>query len=67
MKITEADLPQSIKSSISSNYTDYKIDSIEVIEENGAIIYQLEIEKGWNDEKEIVFDVDGKILRENRD
>lgn len=63
-EISESDLPQAIKSVISNNYADYKIDSIEMTEEGGSASYVVELEKGWNDEKNIVFAADGKIVSE---
>ncbi|APQ17282.1 PepSY-like domain-containing protein [Maribacter hydrothermalis] len=63
-EMTEADLPQTIKTVIADNYLGYKVDSVEKTIENGDITYKVELEKGWNDEKEVVFDENGKVLSE---
>jgi len=63
-EIGESDLPQAISSAISSNYSDYKIDSVEMTEENGETTYEVELEKGWDDEKNVLFDANGKVLNE---
>lgn len=63
-EIGENDLPQSIKSAISDTYANYKIDSIEMTEVDGSATYEVELEKGWDDERKVVFDVEGKVLSE---
>lgn len=66
-EIGESGLPAAISSAISSNYDAYKVDSIEMTEENGSTTYEVELEKGWDDEKKVVFDADGKVLSERND
>ncbi len=66
-EISENDLPQAVVSAISSTYAGYKIDSIEMTEENGSATYEVEMEKGWNDEKQVVFNAEGKVLNERED
>lgn len=66
-EITEADLPQSIKTAIASNYAGYKVDSVEKTTVNGSSVYEVELEKGWNDEKDVVFNDSGNILSEVND
>ena len=66
-EITEKDLPQTIKSVIADRYAGYKVDSIEMTEEGGSATYEVELEKGWDDEKQVVFDADGKVLSERND
>ena len=61
-EIAENNLPQVIKSAINSNYPKYKIDSIEMMEENNSATYEVELERGWNDEKHVIFTSDGKVL-----
>ncbi|MGJ8715272.1 MAG: PepSY-like domain-containing protein [Maribacter stanieri] len=63
-EITEADLPQAITSVIASNYAGYKVDSVEKTTVNGSTTYDVELEKGWNDEKDVVFNESGKVLSE---
>src|SRR5680860_1214656 len=66
-EITEKDLPRNIRSAISDRYAGYKVDSIEMTEEGGSATYEVELEKGWDDEKQVVFDADGKVLSERND
>ncbi len=61
------ELPEAIASAISSNYADYKIDSVEMTEQNGTATYEVELEKGWDDEIKVIFDADGKVLSERND
>ncbi|WP_036150734.1 PepSY-like domain-containing protein [Maribacter forsetii] len=63
-EITSADLPQAITSVIARNYAGYKVDSIEKTTVNGSTTYDVELEKGWNDEKDVVFNESGKVLSE---
>ncbi|HDZ05482.1 hypothetical protein LCGC14_0071320 [marine sediment metagenome] len=66
-EIREADLPQTIKTAISNNYVGFKVDSIEKTTQNGASYYEVELEKGWSEEKDVVFDESGKVLSERND
>lgn len=66
-ELTEADLPQAIKTAIASNYAEYNVDDVEMTTENGAATYKVELRKGWNDEKDVVFSDGGKVLSENND
>jgi len=61
-EIAENNLPQVIKSAINSKYPKYKIDSIEMMEENNSATYEVELKRGWNDEKHVIFTSDGKVL-----
>lgn len=66
-EIGENDLPQAIRSAIAGKYADYKIDSIEMTEADGSATYEVELEKGWDDERQVVFDAEGKVLSEWND
>lgn len=63
-ELTEAELPQTIKTAISGNYAGYKVDSIEKTTVNGSSTYEVELEKGWNNEKDVIFNESGKVLSE---
>ena len=63
-EITAADLPQAITAVIASNYAGYKVDSVEKTTMDGSTTYDVELEKGWNDEKDVVFNESGKVLSE---
>ena len=66
-ELTEADLPQAIKTAITNTYAGYKVSDAEMTTQNGTSTYEVELKKGWNDEKEIVFNDGGKVLLENND
>jgi uncharacterized membrane protein YkoI len=66
-EITETDLPEPVKSTINEKYSDYTIDSIDLIEEAGSTVYEVELQKGWTTEKDVIFDASGKVLSENED
>ena len=61
--IKKSELPQKIKTTIKgSKYSSYKIDSIETIETPKQSIYEIELEKLFNDDITIYITFDGKIL-----
>ena len=62
--IKKKELPDSVQSTISSKYSGYRVDSIEMTEENGSATYEVELEKGWDEEMKVVFDPKGKVLNE---
>lgn len=64
LKVTE--LPQAIKSKISSSYASYKIDDIEIKEENGKTTYEVELEDGRK-EIIVIFDESGSVIKEFED
>ncbi|SDR77609.1 Putative beta-lactamase-inhibitor-like, PepSY-like [Gillisia sp. Hel1_33_143] len=66
-ELNEAELPQAIKSKISTSYSSFKIEDIEMKEEAGKITYEVELKKGWNNEKMLIFDEIGSIIKEYED
>lgn len=66
-EITEKDLPQTIKSAIADRYAGYKVDSVEMTEVDNSATYEVELEKGWDEEKQVIFDADGKVVSERND
>ena len=67
IEISEKDLPGNIVSAVKNKYADYKIDSIEVHEENSVTTYEVEIEKAWSDERTLMIDSSGNILSDVED
>ena len=67
IEISASALPSIITSAVKTKYPDYKIDSVEVLELNGVKSYKVEIEKGWINERKLVIDASGKILRDIED
>ena len=66
-EISKDDLPEQIKSTLSSTYEAYKIEDIETKEENNIVTYVIDLEKGWNDEKTVVLDKNGTVTSEYND
>ncbi|MDO1512847.1 PepSY-like domain-containing protein [Maribacter confluentis] len=66
-ELTEADLPQAIRTAITNTYAGYKVDEVEKTTENGSTTYEVELKKGWINEKDVVFNADGTVLREKND
>lgn len=67
IEISESELPSAVASAVKTKYADYKIDSVEVLEEGGKKTYKVEIEKGWTKERKLVLDVSGEILSDMED
>lgn len=65
--ISEDDLPEAVRSAIATNYEGYKVDSVKMTKEDGTTTYEVELEKGWTEEKDVVFDADGNVLSEKDD
>lgn len=67
IEISESELPSAVASAVKTKYADYKIDSVEVLEEGGKKTYKVEIEKGWTKERKLVLDASGEILSDMED
>lgn len=67
IQISEKELPAPIASAVKTKYPDYKIDSVEVYEQENSKSYIVEIEKGWIKERKLVLDASGKILTDKED
>lgn len=67
IEILENELPSVVATAVKTKYPDYKIDSVEVHEKDGATSYEVEIEKGWTMERKLILDVSGKILSDKED
>ena len=65
-ELNETELPQAIKSKISSSYASFKIDDIEMKEEDGKTTYEIELEDGRK-EKTVIFDESGAVISEIED
>lgn len=60
-KISSTPLPEAILSKISSNYGATSIDDTDILNINGTIYYQVELDDVPND-KHIVFDENGEVV-----
>lgn len=67
LEISESELPSTVASAVKSKYEDYKIDSVEIHEQDGAKTYKVEIEKGWIHERKLILDASGKIISDLED
>ncbi|HET7361714.1 MAG TPA: PepSY-like domain-containing protein [Salinimicrobium sp.] len=65
-EVLENDLPSSITNAIASNYSDLHIEDAEMKTENGTTTYSVELENG-NQEKTIIFDESGNVIKEYTD
>lgn len=61
-EIAKKDLPKAVASAISSQFSEYRIDDVDRITENGKTTYKVELEKGSEDRK-VVFSEDGSLVQ----
>ncbi len=66
-EISESDLPEVIASALTANYAGYKVDSVEIMEENGSTLYEIELEKSGLEDKNVTYDNEGKLVSEIND
>jgi hypothetical protein len=64
-EIKKSEVPQSIISTLTKDFADYKIDEVEKLESQGVISYEMEAKKG-KDKFEQVFDNTGKIVKKEQ-
>lgn len=56
------DLPQPILNTLATDFIGYKFDEVEKVEAKGITTYEMEAKKG-KEEFELVFDINGKLLK----
>jgi len=66
-EIAESELPKEIVSTLKNNYDGYDVNSVELKEQNNIKIYEIELKKGWFKERDVFFDVNGKVLSDIED
>jgi uncharacterized membrane protein YkoI len=64
--ISAADLPVPVSESIGRDFSGYRVDDVEKIEEEGKITYKVELKK-LQEEWKVTFDAGGKVLDKIRD
>ncbi|WP_203296264.1 PepSY-like domain-containing protein [Luteirhabdus pelagi] len=64
METTENELPSAVASTIKSKYGKYKIDEVEVTEENGKKTYEVELDKWFAKDKKVILAENGNVLSE---
>ncbi|WP_266203833.1 PepSY-like domain-containing protein [Pontibacter kalidii] len=57
--VAETELPEQVKTAISQNYADYRIDDADELQKDGTTFYQVELEKDKQEQK-LVFAADGQ-------
>ncbi|MAU71845.1 MAG: hypothetical protein CML04_07080 [Pseudozobellia sp.] len=62
--IGQNELPAAVLENITSNYKDFRIESAELLINDGTKSYKVEVEKGWDFEKDLFFDEKGTLLKE---
>lgn len=60
-EISDSDLPQKVKSKISSEFGSYRVDDVKKLTENNKTTYTLEL-KSFSEEWKIAFDASGNII-----
>ncbi|KAA3651824.1 MAG: hypothetical protein DWP98_02290 [Bacteroidetes bacterium] len=66
-EISAKELPSTIISLIKSKYAGFKIDKAQITTTEQRTIYEVELEKGWTEERKVLFDKDGKVLSDFED
>lgn len=64
-EISARNLPAIVSKNIKTNYSGYSIDDVEEVTEGNNTTYYVEVEK-WNDEIDLVYSANGKLLRETK-
>ena len=59
-------LPDAIKQQIKTEFDGYRIDDVKKIDEAGTITYEVALESRYGD-LEVIFDPEGKIIKERMD
>jgi len=65
-EIKKSEIPAAIKTTLESEFADYKIEEAEVSETKEAKVYEVELEKNES-EIEVVFTADGKIIKQKEE
>ncbi|WP_432411728.1 PepSY-like domain-containing protein [Rasiella sp. SM2506] len=63
-EILKTDVPAAVAATVQSKYPKYKIDEIEMTEENGKKTYEVELEKWFGKDKKLVIAEDGTFISE---
>lgn len=66
-ELTRSEIPSALLQVIGKDYPDYKIDSVESTLKNGVTTYEIELEKGWDEDLKVIFSQEGKVLSVKKD
>jgi len=64
-ELHKSEIPVEIKQTVQSNYPEYKIDDADLIDKNGKLVYELELEARGKKDKKIYCTADGKLITNN--
>jgi hypothetical protein len=65
-EISKKELPETIKTSLKTDFAEYKIGEVEKVVTNGVTTYEMEAKKG-KDKFDLIFDTNGKFLKKEVD
>ncbi|GGC20119.1 hypothetical protein GCM10011386_10020 [Parapedobacter defluvii] len=65
-ELSSSSLPDAVKQQIKTEFNGYRIDEVKKIEEGGKVSYAVDLDSRQGDLK-VLFDADGKILKERMD
>ncbi len=54
-------LPPAVLAFVAQQYNSYKIDDAEKVEKEGAVYYQVELDKRWKKDVQLVFNAEGTL------
>ncbi|HEX2627787.1 MAG TPA: PepSY-like domain-containing protein [Chitinophagaceae bacterium] len=62
--IIAANLPQPVTDAIRRDYAEYSIDEVQQVERNGAVYYQVELEKRKAKDIQLAYSADGAVAKD---
>lgn len=65
--IPTKELPIQVKEKIKEEFSNYSIDDLERISEEGKVVYKMELNSIWKQDWEVVIDAEGGILNKVAD
>lgn len=65
-EITKNELPDAVLATAQNLHPEYKIDEVELTEENGKKIYEVELDKWFSDDIKLLIAEDGSLLTNNK-
>tara|TARA_R100000935_G_C2794954_1_gene147737 strand:- start:548 stop:985 length:438 start_codon:yes stop_codon:yes gene_type:complete len=63
MEIDENDLPSAISEMIKSKYPEYNVDEVDLINEDGKKMYEIELEKWFSDDVKLLLTENGELVK----
>lgn len=60
------ELPAGVKNTLTTEFSDYKVEASEIVEKADGTVYEVELEKG-KAELEVILNAEGKIISKNEE